>query len=82
MNFIAVLFTKCRKEAFAFCVFLFPQPCYPFFSGATKVTACGRTLIRSSKMASGAPGANLAPARARVELEFASGHVSATTQRK
>ncbi len=33
-------------------------------------------------MAPGAPGANMAPARAPVELEFASGHVSATTQRK
>lgn len=51
-------------------------------SGATKVTACGKTLTRSSKTAPGAPGANTAPARAPVELEFASAHVSATTQRK
>lgn len=51
-------------------------------SGATKVTACGKTLIRSSKMAPGALGANMAPAHAPVELESVSGHVSATTLRK
>ena len=51
-------------------------------SGATKVTACGKTLIRSSKTAPGAPGANMAPAHAPVELEFASAHVSATTRRE
>lgn len=51
-------------------------------SGATKVTACGKTLIRSSKMAPGAPGANMAPAHAPVGLEFASGRVSAATLRE
>lgn len=33
-------------------------------------------------MAPGAPGANMAPARAPAELGFDSGHVSATTLRK
>ncbi|KAF3851431.1 hypothetical protein F7725_013203 [Dissostichus mawsoni] len=50
-------------------------------NGATKVTACGRILTRSSKMVPGAPGASMAPAPAPVVLEFASGRVSAPAQR-
>lgn len=50
-------------------------------NGVTKVTACGRTLIRSSKMEAGLHGANMARAHVLVELGFASELDSATTQR-
>lgn len=53
-----------------------------FRSGATKVTACGRTPTRWGRTAAGAPGASWAPALAPAEPAFASGRVSATTQRE
>lgn len=56
--------------------------CIIFSSGATKVTACGKTQIRSSKMAPGAPGVNSAPARGPVEPVSAFGLASATTLRE
>lgn len=55
-------------------------PCLFSLSGATKVTACGRMLTSWSRMATGDPGQNLAPAHEPVELEFASERASATIQ--
>lgn len=63
--------------------FVFALLCFPCpfsLSGATKATACGRMLTSWSRMATGDPGQNLAPAHEPVELEFASERVSATIQ--
>lgn len=58
---------------------LCPVVCLP--SGATRVTACGRTPVRRSKTAPGAPGVNTAPARAPAAPAFACARASATTPR-
>lgn len=73
-----------RQESKLLCFLTSPLSPNAIFvsSGATKVTACGKILIRSSKTVPGVPGANMAPAHGPAEPEFAFGHVSATTRRK